>query len=403
MNMNINSSYYPSTQSQHTVTKQDEKWDEALLLFKNKQYASILPTLLDYVNPILQSKKTANTYQIAHGSVVVHITQTEEELNIECPFLNIENAKQVPLMRRLLELRMYPLNLTNISLKNNLVYFTFSSPLSLCEPYKIYNVLREICYYADSYDDEFIEKFNAAHLQEPKVIPFEATLKEEVYSNYITMIADGINRFNEYLENRQHNNAFYTLNYTFKKIDFYASPQGYLRSIIEKSVNALFDRNTPFQQRLLNGKTNLEKLQNYPKEAVLESLYQIEVFIPHKYSCKKENIREQWEESYEEVQTLIEQLKYEAASNQMLSLFYSMFYYHLVDESISKPITDALSQSSGLPWNQAAPILLKGMQGIMEDAIFNNDFGMDLSKIMGEQMQQSMAMMQQMMANFKTN
>ncbi|MCG8573373.1 MAG: hypothetical protein MI810_00695, partial [Flavobacteriales bacterium] len=75
----------------------------------------------------------------------------------------------------------------------------------------------------------------------------------------------------------------------------------------------------------------------------------------------------------------------------------------LVDEDISKPITDALAQANGLDWNQAAPILLKGMEAVMEDSVFGDAFGMDLSKIMGEQMQQSMAAMQQMMSNFKTN
>ncbi len=401
--MNTNSIYYPPIQAKRASTRQDEKWDEAILLFKNKQYTNILPTLLAYVDVNLKNKKTNNTYEIAHGSVVVHITQTADELRIECPFLNIERAKKVPLMRRLVEMRMSPLNLTNVELKDNLVYFTFSSSLSLCEPYKIYNVLREICYYADSYDDEFIEKFNAEHLQEPKINPLPDDLKEEVYTNYKNIVTDGLKRFNVYLENRQHNNAFYTLNTTFKKIDFYAEPQGYLRSIIEKAINNLFNQDIPFQQRLLNGKANLEKLGDYSKEKVLESLYKIEVFIPHKYSGKKENIRDNWEESYYDVQEMIEQSRFEDASNIMLSCFYSLFYYNLVDENISKPITDALVEASGLNWNQAALILLKGMQAIMEDTLLGNDYGMDLSKIMGEQIQQSMALMQQMMANFKTN
>ena len=58
---------------------------------------------------------------------------------------------------------------------------------------------------------------------------------------------------------------------------------------------------------------------------------------------------------------------------------------------------------NGLDWNLVGPILLKSMQAIMEDNILDNDFGMDLSKIMNEQMQQSMAAMQEMMANFKIN
>ena len=154
---------------------------------------------------------------------------------------------------------------------------------------------------------------------------------------------------------------------------------------------------------MLNGKSNLEKLSSYNKEKVLDDLYKIETFIPHKYSGKKENIRDNWEDSYSDIQELMEQSRFEDASNIILSNFYNLFYYNLVDETISQPITNALSQASGLNYNQAAPILFKGMQAIMEDTVLANDFGMDLSKIMGEKMQESMALVQQMMANFKTN
>lgn len=374
-----------------------------MAFFKSKQYNKVVPTLLDYVGNHLQSKKNGNTNEIAHGSVMVSITQTENELLIKCPFLNIENAKKIPLMRRLAEIRMHPLNLTNVALENNLVFFSFSCPLNLCEPYKIYSILREICYYADSYDDEFIEKYEATHLQEPKIMLFDDNLKEEAYANYQKIIEKGIQNFDHYMEKRHTNNAWYTLNITLKKIEFYAEPQGYLRTVLEEAIDGIYDRNTPFQNRLLNGKVSLEKLKSYTSDKFSEDIYQIETFIPHKYSSKKENIRENWEDSYTNAQDMIANAKFEDASNLLQSCFYDLFYYNLVDKSISKPITDAMAQANGLDWSQATPILLKGMEAIMEDTLFENNFGMDLSKIMGTQMQQSMEAMQQIMANFKTN
>lgn len=401
--MNKNNNYFPPIHAKKAATRQDEKWDEAITLFNSKQYNKVLPTILDYVGSHLQSKKNGNTYEIAHGSVVITITQTAEELLIKCPFLNIENAKKVPLMRKLAEIRMHPLNLTNVTLENDLVYFSFSCPINLCEPYKIYGVLREICYYADSYDDEFIEKFDATHLQEPNITPLPGNVKEEAYSNYQKIIEEGIRRFDHYMENRHENNAWYTLNITLKRIEFYAEPQGYLRTVIEKAIDGIFDRNTPFQNRLLNGRASLEKLQSYSIDKFSEDLYQVETFIPHKYSGKKENIRENWEDSYIDAREMIANARFEDATNLLQSCFYGLFYYNLIDESISKPITDALAQANGLDWNQAAHILLKGMEAVMEDNFLDNDYGMDLSKIMGEQMQQSMAAMQQMMKNFKVN
>ncbi|MEM9143394.1 MAG: hypothetical protein AAGA86_10435, partial [Bacteroidota bacterium] len=316
----------------------------------------------------------------------------------------IEKAKKVPLMRRLAELRMYPLNLTNLVLENDLVHFSFSCPINLCEPYKIYGVLREICYYADSYDDEFIHKFGAQHLQEPKITPITDSVKEEAYINYLNIVGNGLQRLAHYMETRHINNGRYSLNITLKQIEFYVEPQGYLRAVLEKAINNIFDGNTPIQTRLQKGKTSLERLKDYPKERFLEDLYQIATFVPYKYSGKKENIRKNWEDSYADAQDMIAHSRFEDAGNLLLSCFYGLFYYNLVDGEISKPITDALAQSSGLDWVQAAPILLQGMQAIMEDnLIMNGDFGMDLSKIMGAQMQQSMAMMQQLMGNLNTD
>jgi hypothetical protein len=298
---------------------------------------------------------------------------------------------------------MSPLNLTNLVLEGDLVFFTFSCPITLCEPYKIYGVLREICYYADSFDDEFIEKFDAQHLQEPKISWFSEAVKQEAHANCQKIIADGLQRFDYYMEKRHGNNAWYTLNITLKKIEFHAEPQGYVRSLLEKAIDGLFDGRIPFHDRLLNGKSDLEKLKQLPEDKFLSGLYQVETFVPYKYSGKKENIRENWQGSYEEIQEMISTSRFEDAVNLLQSCFYSLFYYNLVNEEISKPITDALSQASGLEYNQAGPILLKGMQAIMEDTFMGVDYGMDLSKLMGEQMQQSMQMMQQFMANYKTN
>ncbi len=54
----------------------------------------VTPTLLDYVDQNLQTKKEGETYKIPHGSVVISITQTADKFLISCPFLNIETAKK---------------------------------------------------------------------------------------------------------------------------------------------------------------------------------------------------------------------------------------------------------------------------------------------------------------------
>ena len=200
-----------------------------------------------------------------------------------------------------------------------------------------------------------------------------------------------------------------TCGFLFKEIE---KPANIKKEVIQKfnipiakikEIKAGTDFITNKGERIKNEKSDMEKLKKLPEEKFLADLYQIETFVPYKYSGKKENIRENWQDSYEEVQEMISNSRFEDAVNLLQSCFYSLFYYNLVNEEISKPITDALSQASGLEYHQAAPIFLNGMQAIMEDSFAGMDFGMDLSKLMGEQMQQSMAMMQQLMANYKTN
>ena len=133
--MDENNSYFAPVKTKQASKRQDEKWDEAVTFFNNKQYDLILPTLLEYVGIDPQSKKADTaSYVMAHGSVVLTIEQTDTELKIRCPFLDMTDAKKIPLMRRLAEMRMYPLNLTNIILEKNLIYFSFSFPIHFFEP-----------------------------------------------------------------------------------------------------------------------------------------------------------------------------------------------------------------------------------------------------------------------------
>ncbi len=393
--------YLPSVNENGASTITDEKWDEAVSYYNSEQYNKIVPTIIEYINTDFTSKyKTKNGYTIPHGSVIVSIILTDKEFKVSCPFVNIANAKKVPLMRKLAELRLTPLDLTNITLKDDNAVFEYACPLELCEPYKIYNVLKEICLFADRYDDEFIEKFDAERMQEPKIEPISAATKEEVYNKVQHLIDENIARLDYYISKRNGRGAWCTLNITLKQLEFYAEPQGYLRTEIENAVDLIYDRDMNFQDLVLKSKENLLKIRNYDKEKFFESLYDIEVFVPYKYSGKKENIRDNWSDSYDTIKEMMHETNYEAAATEMLSMFYNLFYYNLVNEEISKPITDAMALAGGKNWAEAAQELFKGMQSVMEDNFEMPDFGMDISAAMQEQMKNNMAMLQNMMKGF---
>ncbi len=303
-------------------------------------------------------------------------------------------------MRKLAELRLNPLDLTNVALRGDDAIFEYECPLDLCEPYKIYDVLKEICVFADMYDDEFIEKFDAKRIREPKIEPFAMSVKEEAYTKFQQIIDEHIARLDHYMTQRIGRAAWCTLNIAFKQLEFYAQPQGFLRTEIERAINLIYDRNINFHDLLLKSKENLLKIRNYDKQKFFDSLYNIEVFVPYKYSAKKENIRENWAESYSEIEDYMNGGNYEAASVEMLSMFYNLFYYNLINEEISKPLMDAMALASGQDWKTAAEKLYGGMEAIMEDKIDFGNFGMDISASMQEQMKNSMAMLQNFMNGF---
>ncbi|WP_109851645.1 hypothetical protein [Aquimarina sp. AU58] len=396
-------SYVPPIYSTGGSTIQDEKWDETIALYNSNQFDKIIPAILNYLDPKLIQYKTDASYSIPHGSVVVNLHQTEKEIKITCPFVDLSGSKKMPLMRKLSELRMHPLNLTNISLVNDQAVFYFECPLSLCEPHKIYNVLHEICLYADIYDDEFIEKFGAKHLQDPNIEPVSDLVKEEAYIKFQHILKEGIQNFDYYRSKRDDNNSWYTLNIILKQLEYYLQPQGFLITEINRAIHSIYDDNVTFQDRLLKGKTALNKLKEYDKDKFFNCLYKVQTFIPRKYSGKKENIRENWSESYEIAQDMINNSRHRDASVFLLSCFYNLFYYNLISAEIGTPISEAMAKASGLSWNEASSVLYSGMEAIMEDNIGFGDFGMDLSKVMGEQMENSMAMVRNMMKGMLNN
>ncbi|HUM51380.1 MAG TPA: hypothetical protein PK431_06165, partial [Chitinophagales bacterium] len=154
-----------------------DAWNTVLDKFDNKQYAEVVRGCINYVDSAIETKfanADKTEYNIPHGSIIVQVKITTNELIVNAPFLSLESAKQVPLLRQVAQLNFTPLALSRIDLEGDKLYFRCEVPLDACEPYKVYDIFREICINADNYDDEFITKFDAKRIQEPKIISYDA-------------------------------------------------------------------------------------------------------------------------------------------------------------------------------------------------------------------------------------
>jgi len=338
-------------------------------------FNDVLSSLLYYVNPEISEKywnKKDNSYIVPHGSVVVKIKQDAENIIIEAPFLSIAKSAKIPLMRQVAQLNFHPLTLTKIVLDDNdNLCFSYKGPIELCDPYKLYDILREICINADRYDDEFITKFKAEWLQEPRIERYGNALLEEAWTKIQEFISEAF-QYIEYFESKRIFDFLHDVfKSTFTKIDYFIAPQGFLRSEFEKQISDL-DGNFPYDERIHKAKEFLTKLKNFNKQKFFEDIYKADVFIPNKYISNIENVRKNFEDAHNTAIDEISKRSFMGAFYTLHCSFLRLFYYNYVNSELSDLVTKALIESSQKSWEEAANILLKAMDTIMKENIYEN-------------------------------
>ena len=351
-----------------------EIWDKVLNLYDTGLYADAIRACINYVDPNIE-KKFANAdrteYNVPHGSIIAQVKITETEFIVTAPFLSIEGAKQVPVLRQVAQLNFTPLTISRIDLEGDKLYFKFSCPLGAAEPYKIYDVLREICINADNYDDEFISKFGASRIQEPKIYAYSPEQKENAWNTIQQYIKEAFEAY-EQLENKRLTSYLWdVLVITLLKIDYFCAPQGALRNEIEKTIVYLNSKDD-YYQRLSGGKEYLKKLQNYDKAKFENDLYKIDVFVPYKFRTSLESIRNILKYAYETSEKEIKAMDYIGATCTLEYGILNLFYSNNVEDAISEVLTKAMESASAKPMQEASRILFEAVQKIMTTDSFTN-------------------------------
>lgn len=344
-----------------------ESWDKVQSQYQNGDYANSIRDCINYINPSIE-KKFANAdkseYNVPHGSIIVNVKITAQELIISAPFLDITNAKQIPVLRQVAQLNFSPLTLSHIDLEGDKLYFKFSCALDACEPYKVYDILREICINADNYDDEFITKFNAVRIQEPKIYHYTQAEKDLAWNTIQQYISEAFDGY-EQLENKRLNTYLWDiLVITLLKIDYFCAPQGNLRNEFEKAITNLNSKDD-YYQRLSGGKEFLKKLQNYDKARFENDLYRIETFVPYKFRTTLESVRNNFKNAYETAENEIKVKDYIGASFTLQYVIFNFLYNNNVEDSIANVLTTALQNASAKPMQEASQTLFDAIKKIM--------------------------------------
>ncbi|MFN8255286.1 MAG: hypothetical protein U0W24_06325 [Bacteroidales bacterium] len=347
---------------------QFDVWENVVKLYEEGKFKDSLFRLFDYVdgNLVRQYGNAAKTeFTVPHGSVDVIIKISDSQVDINVPFLRLPEKNVIPLLRKATEINFSPLNIATIVLEGNELSFRYSTPLHLCEPWKMYSVFREICVNADNFDDEFIHKFGAARIKEPIIVNFTNEKKEEIWNTFQFLLNE-TKEYLEFFENKRFDGFLWdALIQLFLNIDYYIAPQGYLRTDMENVVNYMQDGNYSLHEKNEKGKAFFKKLQQISHDDLCSNLYVSQVFIPIKYAASLEYVRNTFSNQYETAKKEMNNSDYMGAALSIRYVFLYEFYYSYAPDDIVEIITNALENSSSKPWDEAARILWQAIDQIM--------------------------------------
>ena len=399
--LTFNLSTIPSTASRMDV----DAFDRSVEAFDRKEYLTAFHTLLDFINPELRPKygnPEGTEFEIPHGSIVVHIRIADDRLWIEAPFLSLPAKGRIPLMRQTAVLNICYMDLARIALRDEKLYFEYDCPLALAQPAKIYYVLRDICRTGDRYDDEFVAKFHAERIYEPRITPYDAQTVAQVYDVVQLSCRECMDLVAGFESERNFGYAWNIIATTLLKICYCARPQGQLLNDLDKAIREHDREDIPLTEVVARSKQVVLKLQAMSCDELAGNLYFVETFVPDKMRSSLKNIQENFCESFKRASAALERKDYLVSCLSVVYKFYEMYYYNNLQDDVNAVALRALTRTSAMPLEEAAPILVEAMEAIMEgeldiDEEEDTEDAVDIEQMQQAMQAQAMAGMQQMM------
>ena len=338
-------------------------WDEATDAFDDKNYKQSVIAVINYINPnILGNKDTEQdiVFTQMQGSAEVKVKITNETFCVNAPFLRInEQTNQVALLRRVGEVNFTPLRLVQIHLKENELFFEYEMPIELAQPNKVYDILREICVYADDFDDKFIEKYKATFYKKPKKTELTTTEKEAVWQQITDIFDDYTNYSTFFKEKRWDGYIWDLLAISLLKISNIPYIHGKLRSDLISNISSIFNFDADFNYRIDKGVNYMKELMAHSKDDFLANAYHADQFLSLRWRSSEQIIKDWAQNKLETIQ------KYEKEENDFNMSYYlqvaflKLIYDYNLEQNYVDAINNVLEKVSGLEPSDAAPKLGK--------------------------------------------
>lgn len=344
-------------------------WSKAVEAYDAKDYRKALIETINYINSaLLEGKDTNRDIEIvqSQGSAEIQMTITDNIFSIRAPFLKItEQTNKVALFRKVSEINFHPLKLAQIQLDGDTLWFGYKTNIALCQPYKVYDVLRDICVYSDNYDDEFIDKYKADFYQEPKVTPLTDVEKEQVWQQ-IESILNEYQEFSAFFKEKRWDDFQWDISViSILKIVNMPCVHGTLRTTLESYVSTLYDGNTDFRHRVDKSFGFMQKLCGMTKEEYLASMYHAEAVISIKRRGSSQLLQNESQNMKANVDRYVQENHNIMLCYYLQCSFLRFLYSFNLEEHHKEAIYSVLEKVSGMELHVAAPILLETYSGFL--------------------------------------
>ncbi len=352
-------------------------WPTVTKTWEEKRYKDTIHAVLDYVKPNLSQRSLdpeKTKYAIPHGSIKVYLAITDTHLIVSAPFLKIPARSLLALMRQVAELNFGTMVLAQVNMRGDEMHFEYKCPVELCEPYKLYYLFDEICFQADSKDDEYIEKFGAQRIAALNVQRFTPEEIDMCYAKFRAYLEEGL-AYQDYWEGKRIQGFAWDCQYlSLVKIDYMMRPQGILKSEIARAIRTLTGQ-AQMTEILSKTRATMQKMLEWDKEKFAESMYHGQQFVSDKSKMELPGVQNYFKNTHSNAKAEIDKTDYAGACLSLYMGFFGIIYYNNIPENVHQKIVDTLASNAQMGWKDAAINMWSQLDSIMamtEDRFANN-------------------------------
>ncbi len=346
-----------------------QHFENANEAFDNKEYKKSLIELITFINPNLLKKEDADkdiSFVQGQGSVNVHITVKNKELEIIVPFLKLtEKTNRVALLRKISEVNFDDLMLSQIVLRGDILQFEFKAALELCQPNKIYGVIRRMAIFADNYDDEFASRYNAEFVEKAETTPLSEEEKQKV-NEYLDQICEDYKKYSKaFKEKSLGDYQWDIIIVSLLKLGIMPYVNGTLRTDLYEYIYNLLDLDISFNYRLDKGVNFMNKLCSKNREEIIKDMYYAKLFVARKKIFSLQILQDNLRNIDNMVQRYSNKKEYLAMFYLLQIYFLRVIYQYNLEEKYIRALLDALDKTASMKVKEGSKILFDLYQDIL--------------------------------------